>query len=90
MDRLEAVPAFDPPINASFGGRSFHERSHGETFLSLQEPRFGRNGLFLLDEPEAALSPQPQLALLVLVEPFAGVARVSGGADFFVRWRADS
>lgn len=48
---------------ARYGGRSFHARSHGEAFLALFEHRF-EDGLFLLDEPEAALSPQRQLAFL--------------------------
>ena len=46
-----------------YGGESFHRKSHGEAFLSLFEHRF-EDGLFLLDEPEAALSPQRQLAFL--------------------------
>jgi predicted ATPase len=50
-----------------YGGRSLHTRSHGETFFKLLELKFQRNGLFLLDEPEAALSPQRQLAFLVLI-----------------------
>ena len=50
-----------------YGGRSLHTRSHGETFFTLLELKFQRNGLFLLDEPEAALSPQRQLAFLVLL-----------------------
>lgn len=54
-------------VSASYGGRSLHTRSHGETFLTLLELKFQRNGLFLLDEPEAALSPQRQLSFLLLV-----------------------
>jgi predicted ATPase len=54
-------------VTDSYGGRSLHTRSHGETFLTLLELKFRRNGLFLLDEPEAALSPQRQLSFLVLV-----------------------
>ena len=69
MDQLDKdedfVPA--PPISAFYGGRSLHTRSHGETFFKLLELKFQRNGLFLLDEPEAALSPQRQLAFLVLI-----------------------
>jgi predicted ATPase len=53
-----------PPVIDSYGGRSLHEQSHGESFLSLVKHRFGRNGLYILDEPEAALSPSRQLALL--------------------------
>lgn len=46
-----------------YGGESFHRKSHGEAFLALFEHRF-EDGLYILDEPEAALSPQRQLALL--------------------------
>jgi predicted ATPase len=56
-----------PDILDSYGGRSLHTRSHGETFFTLLEHKFRRDGLFLLDEPEAALSPQRQLAFLVLM-----------------------
>ena len=45
-----------------YGWKALHERSHGEAFLWLLEERFGPNGLYILDEPEAALSPQRQLA----------------------------
>jgi predicted ATPase len=48
----------------SYGGKSLHEQSHGESFLALVNERFGEDGLYLMDEPEAALSPQRQLALL--------------------------
>lgn len=54
-----------PPILDSYGKRSLHEQSHGESFFTLFLRRFGGRGLYLLDEPEAALSPQRQLALLV-------------------------
>jgi predicted ATPase len=48
----------------SYGGVSPHEQSHGESFLALATHRFRGNGLYILDEPEAALSPQRQLSLL--------------------------
>jgi predicted ATPase len=48
----------------NYGWRSLHTRSHGESFLTLVTERFSPNGLFLLDEPEAAVSPSRQLALL--------------------------
>lgn len=54
-------------MNEFYGGRSLHARSHGETFFTLLDLKFRRNGLFLLDEPEAAPSPQRQLAFLVLI-----------------------
>jgi predicted ATPase len=50
---------------AAYGGKSPHEQSHGESFLALVNHRFGSDGLYVLDEPEAALSPQRQLSLLV-------------------------
>lgn len=65
IERLDAEPAPSPPIIDSYGGRSLHEQSHGESFFALVTHRFGGHGLYLLDEPEAALSPSRQLALLV-------------------------
>jgi len=47
-----------------YGHRSLHEQSHGESFLALIKNRFGPEGLYILDEPEAALSPSKQLVLL--------------------------
>ena len=74
--RAETFHQFASQLDASgssfgrYGGRSFHTRSHGEAFLALFEHRFER-GLFLLDEPEAALSPQRQLAFLRLMHTLA-------------------
>ena len=53
---------------AAYGGRSLHEQSHGESFLALVLNRFSGSGLYLLDEPEAALSPARQLALLAALD----------------------
>lgn len=53
-----------PPIINSYGGVSLHQQSHGESFFALMMHRFGGNGLYVLDEPEAALSPQRQLAMI--------------------------
>ena len=61
---MDAEPSFAPRIIESYGGRSLHERSHGESFLALLLHRFGGNDLYILDEPEAALSPTRQLAVL--------------------------
>ena len=55
----------DPTAYASYGGVSLHEQSHGESFLALVQNRFGGEGLYLLDEPEAALSPSRILTLMV-------------------------
>ena len=54
----------DRDMLLSYGGRSLHERSHGEAFLSLVQNRFGGHGLYILDEPEAALSPMRLMTLL--------------------------
>lgn len=51
-----------------YGGVSFHEQSHGESFLALVMNRFEGNGLYILDEPEAALSPQRLMTLLVAID----------------------
>jgi predicted ATPase len=51
----------------SYGGVSLHEQSHGESFLALAMNRFGGQGLYILDEPEAALSPKRQLSLLSII-----------------------
>jgi len=64
-----------------YGGRSLHTRSHGETFFTTLDLKFRRNGFFLLDEPEAALSPQRQLAFLVLIHD---VLRTCKDAQFIV------
>jgi predicted ATPase len=68
IEHLDSVPAFAPPIIDSYGGRSLHEQSHGESFLTLFLQRFGGNGLYILDEPEAALSPSRQLAVLARLD----------------------
>jgi predicted ATPase len=52
------------PLIDAYGGRSLHEQSHGESFFALAMDRFRGKGLYVLDEPEAALSPMRQLALL--------------------------
>jgi predicted ATPase len=54
IERLDR--AGGPPLLPAYGGRSLHERSHGESFLELVVHRFGPDGLSVLDEPEAALS----------------------------------
>jgi predicted ATPase len=66
-------------VDAAYGGRSLHEQSHGESFLTLMVDRFTNNGLYLLDEPEAALSPTSQLAALVRIHEL-----VSQGSQFLI------
>ena len=59
-----------PPIIGAYGGRSLHEQSHGESFFALFRHRFGPDGLYLMDEPEAALSPTRQIQFLALLHDY--------------------
>jgi predicted ATPase len=63
----------------AYGGRSLHEQSHGESFFALFQHRFGSNGLYLMDEPEAALSPTRQIHFLGLMHDY-----VKSGCQFVV------
>lgn len=65
LEELDKIPAAAPPVLDAYGGESLHNRSHGESFLALVQNRFGGQGLYILDEPEAALSPTRLLTLLV-------------------------
>lgn len=60
---LESLPEQKRAL-APYGGKSLHEQSHGESFLALILKRFGPDGLYFLDEPEAALSAQNCLTCL--------------------------
>jgi predicted ATPase len=63
----------------AYGGVSLHEQSHGESFLALAESRFGGEMLYLLDEPEAALSVTSALAFVAVLHRVA-----AAGAQFIV------
>lgn len=63
LDARREDPDFAADPYSRYGGRSLHSRSHGEAFLAILQHRI-EAGLFLLDEPESALSPQRQLVLL--------------------------
>ena len=63
----------------AYGGDTLHARSHGEAFLALLRHRFGPEGLYFLDEPESALSPQRQLAALVRMHELVAV-----GSQFII------
>jgi len=67
IDRLDEEPMGGPPIIDSYGGRSLHAQSHGESFQALLVERFRGRGLYILDEPEAALSPNRQLSALARI-----------------------
>ena len=57
-------------LYSSYGG-NLHTVSHGESFIQLVKNRFTENGLYILDEPEAALSPSRQMTLLCLIDELA-------------------
>jgi len=66
IERLDKAGG-GPPIIDSYGGRSLHEQSHGESFMALIMKRFHGNSFYVLDEPEAALSPMRQMAMLARI-----------------------
>jgi predicted ATPase len=68
MDKLDEEPGLTPPIKDSYGGISLHKRSHGESFWALLKYRLGGNGVYIFDEPEAALSPMRLLGLLIRID----------------------
>lgn len=71
IERLDEVPN-GTLMRAYGGGRSLHDQSHGEAFLSLFMNRFRKDSFYVLDEPEAALSPHRQLALLSRLHDLVG------------------
>lgn len=78
---LDQLAEEDPTFNyEGYGGKSLHEQSHGESFLSLFLNRFGDQSIYLLDEPEAALSPARQLAFLRVIHDLAS----RGDAQFII------
>jgi predicted ATPase len=76
---IDEIAEDEPKIYNSYGGKSLHLRSHGEAFLTLFENQFHK-GIYLLDEPEAALSPKRQLSFLALIHQL----ETSGKAQFII------
>ena len=83
IEALDQDPQGGPPIIGYYGGVSLHEQSHGQSFLALLKNRFGPQGFYILDEPEAALSPARQLSLLVSIH-----ALVAQGSQFIIATHA--
>lgn len=79
IEQLDDEPSFGPPVIDSYGGKSLHEQSHGESFFALMKHRFGANGLYILDEPESALSPNRQMAMISLIHQL-----VNKGCQFVI------
>jgi predicted ATPase len=75
---VDAEGEFSPDLSI-YGGRKLHEQSHGESFLALAANRFAGDGLYVLDEPEAALSVTGALAVLAAINRAAG-----NGAQFII------
>jgi predicted ATPase len=76
---LEELRKTDALAYRSYGGQSLHTRSHGEAFMAVLEYRLGGDGLYILDEPESALSPLRQLACLARMKQL-----VRAGSQFSV------
>jgi len=74
------IDAVDDTGYRDYGGRSLHQQSHGESFLSLFVNRFKEKAIYLLDEPEAALSPSRQLAFLRILHDLSG----QGNSQFII------
>ncbi len=64
IEEMDNAASFDPPVIQGYGGVSLHNQSHGESFLAIVKNRFFGKGLYILDEPEAALSPMRLLTLM--------------------------
>ena len=78
LEERSLDPEFGGDPYRRYGGKSLHTRSHGESFLALLQNRFD-SGVYLMDEPESALSPQRQLTLLAMIAD-----RVSRGKSQFI------
>ncbi|MFZ0614760.1 MAG: AAA family ATPase [Desulfobacterales bacterium] len=72
---LDDWAANDPGVLAYFGGKSLLQQSHGQSLMSFFHSRFQLKGLYVLDEPETALSPKSQLELLSLLKDAADAGR---------------
>ncbi len=70
IERLDEGGGGPRRLIESYGGVSLYEQLHGESFYALFKNRFGGNGLYLMDEPEAALSPMRQLGFLALLHDY--------------------
>jgi predicted ATPase len=76
---IDEMAIDDSSILQAYGGKSLHHQSHGESFLALFTNHFSK-GIYILDEPEAALSPNRQLAFLALIHELES----SGKAQFII------
>lgn len=68
---IDELDRESPGLIFSYGGKSLHKQSHGESFFSVFMNRFGGNGLYILDEPESALSPARQMSMISRIHELA-------------------
>jgi len=78
IDELDKETAGPPLINY-YGGKSLHQQSHGESFLALLINKFRGKGIYILDEPEAALSPTRQMTMISRINEL-----VQEGSQFII------
>ncbi|MDQ8738956.1 AAA family ATPase [Paenibacillus sp. LHD-38] len=72
IDQMDRETRRGPRLVDSYGGKSLHQQSHGESFFAAFLHRFSGNGLYMMDEPEAALSPFRQMAMLSRINQLVG------------------
>ncbi len=78
IEKLDELPA-GRKLGPSYGDRPLHEQSHGESFFALLTNRLFGDGVYIFDEPEAALSPMRQMSMLVLMKGL-----IDNGAQFII------
>jgi predicted ATPase len=79
IEEMDSEESSAPKVIDSFGGKSLHEQSHGESFFAAFTERFRGQGLYILDEPEAALSPLRQLSMLSRINEL-----INQGSQFII------
>ena len=77
---LDDVTQGDPDYMQHYGGKSLHAQSHGESFLALFYNKFKGQGFYILDEPEAALSPRRQLQFVKVIR----MLELAGQSQFII------
>ena len=77
---LDEMQKEDPVTLQAYGGKSLHEQSHGESFLALFTNKFHGQAIYILDEPEAALSPRRQLQFVKVMR----MLELEGQSQFII------
>jgi predicted ATPase len=80
VEALDEFASADPGVLRYFGGRSLVSQSQGESLLAFFRSRYSIRGLYLLDEPETALSPRSQIELIRILLK----ASMHGNAQFII------